>query len=364
MARRVFLHIGLPKTGTTYVQTVTWSNRELLAERGFLYPGQRRLDHYQAARLARSRRHGKVVGDDQQVWEQLLEEIRAWDGDALLSHEFFSMARKASAREVVKALAPAKVILVVTTRSYALQFPAMWQESVKMGNTLGFDEYIEQALRHETKGAWGWPTQDLESILGRWRGAVPPRNTRILTVPPPGGPADTLWKRWCTALQIDDTGVDLTAARSNRSLGAPQAALLQRAVNPALTGDLTDGKVRHRWVRGYLGHEVLAAQRGERFGLRPDQADRLAAQSAAVGEQIAAGRYTVIGDLADLGYVPPVPDRDPDDVGAEELLDVAARAIDHLVRDVRRLTNELAEATADNTSPRIRDRVRQRLRRT
>jgi len=28
MARRVFLHIGLPKTGTTFIQTAMWLNRE------------------------------------------------------------------------------------------------------------------------------------------------------------------------------------------------------------------------------------------------------------------------------------------------------------------------------------------------
>ena len=31
MAARVFLHIGLPKTGTTYLQSVLWGSKAALA---------------------------------------------------------------------------------------------------------------------------------------------------------------------------------------------------------------------------------------------------------------------------------------------------------------------------------------------
>ena len=34
MATRVYLHVGLPKTGTTFIQTVLWENRPALAEQG------------------------------------------------------------------------------------------------------------------------------------------------------------------------------------------------------------------------------------------------------------------------------------------------------------------------------------------
>jgi hypothetical protein len=33
---RVFLHIGAPKTGTTYLQDVLWSNKAELSRRGVL----------------------------------------------------------------------------------------------------------------------------------------------------------------------------------------------------------------------------------------------------------------------------------------------------------------------------------------
>ena len=36
MARRTFVHIGTPKSGTTYLQSLWWHNREDLAARGLL----------------------------------------------------------------------------------------------------------------------------------------------------------------------------------------------------------------------------------------------------------------------------------------------------------------------------------------
>ena len=37
--RRVVLHVGLHKTGTTFLQTVFETNRDVLAEQGIYYPG-------------------------------------------------------------------------------------------------------------------------------------------------------------------------------------------------------------------------------------------------------------------------------------------------------------------------------------
>ena len=46
---RVFLHIGEPKTGTTFIQQVLWGNRAELAAQGIVLPGHHPQDHFRAS---------------------------------------------------------------------------------------------------------------------------------------------------------------------------------------------------------------------------------------------------------------------------------------------------------------------------
>jgi hypothetical protein len=342
MARRVYIHIGLPKTGTTYLQSVMWHNRDQLRKQGFLYPGSKRLDHYHAAQAIRDG-DPERMGDEADAWERISAELAAWPGVGMLSHEFLSMAKPRQARRAVRELRPARVHVVVTVRDYVRQFPAVWQEALKMNSDLPFDEFMDRALEHRLPGAWSWRSQDIPVVLRRWAKAVPKRRIHVITVPPHGAPRELLWERWCQVLGIDDSEFERDLSFANESLGAPQAALLRR-VKPALSGPLTQGPVRHRWVRKYFGHEVLVPQRGPRFSPRPEQAAKLRERSITAVEWIRNGGFEVTGDLDEL--IPPeqLPSRPhPDDVTESEMLEVAAHAIDQMIRDVRDLTNERDE---------------------
>ena len=74
------------------------------------------------------------AGDGADAWDRILAELAAWAGTGLVSHEFFSMATAEQARAAVAALAPAEVHVVVTVRDYVRQFPAVWQEALKMNS--------------------------------------------------------------------------------------------------------------------------------------------------------------------------------------------------------------------------------------
>jgi hypothetical protein len=347
MARRVFLHVGLPKTGTTFLQTTMWHNRRRLRRQGFLYPGRKRMDHYHASMAVRGVPAGRL-GEDAGAWDLLVGALADWAGDGLVSHEFFSMATGPQARAAVAALAPAEVHVVVTARDYVRQFPAVWQEALKMNSDLGFDEFMERALAHQLKGAWGWRSQDIPAVLARWGKAVDRSRIHLVTVPAPGGPRDLLWQRWCEVLGIDDTGFDRELTFANESLGAPQAALLHR-VKPRLTGVLNEGPVRHRWVRGYFGHEVLVPQAGPKPVPRAHDAERLRKLAVEAVAEIERGGYAVTGDLQELVPAPEPPvGPHPDDIPDAEVVEVATRAIERMIHDVKELTEErdrlLAEA--------------------
>jgi hypothetical protein len=333
-----------------------------------LYPGSRRMDHYHASRKVRGASAARL-GVEVDTWDRLVAQLDRWDGEGFLSHEFFCMAKPKQIRRAVRAVAPAEINVIVTARDYVRQFPAVWQEMLKVKGDLSLDEFMERAFARDLRGAWGWRSQDLPAALRRWSRVVPVENIHVVTVPPPSAPRDLLWHRWCEVLQIDDSEFDMDLGFQNESLGTPQAALM-RYVKPYLTGPLRDSGVRHRWVRKYFGHEVLVPQRGERFGLRQEQAAQLRKLSIEAVEEIRQVGYPVTGDLADLIPDENQPERPhPDDVTEGEMLEVAAKALDQMIRDVRDLTNERDDLIeqAQQRRPRsalrrVARRVRRRLR--
>ncbi len=81
MARRVFLHVGLPKTGTTYLQTLLWDNRDELLRQGVLLPGGSSRDHLWASGAVREDPHlPRRSPEAPAAWDRLVEEITAWEG--------------------------------------------------------------------------------------------------------------------------------------------------------------------------------------------------------------------------------------------------------------------------------------------
>lgn len=81
-AQRLFLHVGLPKTGTTYLQSVLASNREVLREHGFVYPFVRPEAMFHAAAELRSdeQRWGLDPAVTTGTWQALLERARQAGG--------------------------------------------------------------------------------------------------------------------------------------------------------------------------------------------------------------------------------------------------------------------------------------------
>ena len=78
-ANRVYLHIGEPKCGTTFLQGVLWQHREVLAGHGVSLPGVDVNDHYRAAQDLRAI---EQAADDPGVkwagaWDALAKEARS-----------------------------------------------------------------------------------------------------------------------------------------------------------------------------------------------------------------------------------------------------------------------------------------------
>jgi len=137
VTRTLYLHVGSPKSGTTYLQRILDGNRARLAERGVLVVGKQHVDRVQAALQVREDpRWEKLPADRQDMWGRLVSQVRGWQGDtAVLSYELFSAASAEQARRALAAFDGIDVHVVITARDLARAMPSAWQERLKFGAT-------------------------------------------------------------------------------------------------------------------------------------------------------------------------------------------------------------------------------------
>ncbi len=300
---RVYLHIGAPKTGTTYLQEVLFRNREALTEQGVLYPGLGAAAHYEAALDLRGLAFGGYRDPRADgAWEELAARARAWDGHSVVvSHELLAGADDESMARAVASFGAAEVHVIYTARDLGRQVPAMWQESVKNGQQLPFEEYL-QRLSTSRKGRAGrifWRQQHVAEVLQRWSAHVPDEHLHVVLVPPPGHPTDLLWRRFASVVGIRPEGLDAEVERTNASLRLAEAELLRR-VNVALDDEL-DWPEYGTTVKFWFAEQVLAGLgSGSRAAVPPSMYPWLEEQADEIAAALAASDWHVVGDLDDL----------------------------------------------------------------
>ncbi len=346
--RRFYLHVGLPKTGTSFLQGVLAQSRPRLRELGYVYPFVRPEGMFHAAVELRGEyaRWGLDPALVDGTWAALCDVAGRFAGSAVVSHELLGGAPAEAAARALAALPGTELHLVVTVRDLARQVTAHWQEQVKNGRTYAFSEYADEVLDPAAHGARPdafWVEQDLPGVLQRWSQGLPPERVHVVVCPPRGAPREELWRRFAAAVGVDPGAVRLPPAAANDSLGAAQVALLRR-VNRALDGRLEQPRYAHV-VKRFFAQRLLAG-----VATTPAQAPEelrgvLTEATAAWRRALADRRCRVHGSLDDLtpvafaGRV-----RDIDDVPAPELL--------HGVPDLlAALLVELHELGSGTTAP-------------
>ncbi len=346
---RVYLHVGLPKTGTTYLQHVLWENKDRLRRHGVLLPGPTRRRHLLASLDVREDpKLARRPGDVAHPWQDLVDEVLAWGGDAEISHEFFAAASTPQVKRMVDDLEGRELHVVVTARAMTELGVSRWQEDVKNGGTLPIDGYPARE-DYDPTDEWGWGSFDLGDILERWSAVVPPERIHVLVVAPGAGAPEELWLRFAEVMGLDGRDFEVPEAPVNASLGLVEVELLRR-VNAKLEG-FGSAVSRGRWIRGYLAEGRILPSRREKFRAGDAKRSELRRRGERAVEILRSGPYDVRGDTGAL--LPPEAEglRHPDEVSDGELLDSATTAIAHLMRDVRALTRERDELAGRDLGP-------------
>lgn len=293
--------MGSPKTGTTFLQNVLWSQRRLAREQGLLLPLDRFADHYLASLDLRglsdrpehpARAHG--------IWDRLVTESDRWSGTVLVSHELFAAAsRDQAARAVSDFGRDTEVHVVLTARDLVRQMTAEWQEHVKHRSTQTFAEFVAALRADEAHASWFWRVQDFADVLDRWGSALPRERVHVVTVPRSGASPGLLWQRFARLLDLDPDAFDTERGRSNTSLGAEQAELLRR-LNAELGPRLPLPGPYPGVVKNVLAHRLLASRPGTPLALSPEDTEYALAASRDVADRLAGLELDVIGDLDEL----------------------------------------------------------------
>ncbi|NYF97990.1 hypothetical protein [Janibacter cremeus] len=365
MAERVYLHIGAPKSGTTFLQTTVWSNKPLLQQAGVLLPGPTRRTHIAMAAWARTDSPSPA---QHRGWTQLRSEIAAWPGNALVSCEWFTMVPDALIARLIEGLQPAEVHVVFTARSAARTLPAAWQERLKLGDSIDLADMLE-SMETADNERWNWATLDPSRVLPRWGKHVPHDRIHLVTLPPSGTPSSVLWTRFAQACEIPETELTQNKAFANESLTA-EAARLMQLIGPQLLEEVgSDGYDKYRWIRNYLSHNLLAREAGHKIRLLPDELAALEVHTDGAIATLEAGGFDVVGDLADLRDTP---DQShavrPSEVSDQALLALTSAVLPPVLGRLRaeydRANRERSRANRaeESPDPSTLDTVRRRVR--
>ena len=306
----VFLHVGLPKTGTTTVQAVLEQRASALAEVGVLFPGGR----HHAERLAAYDLLGqRVRGDDNLAvagaFARLVAEVGPFQGrSVVVSEEELGLARPRHVRRVVRSLPGHRVVVVVTVRDLARTLVSAWQQSVVMGSTVTWEQFVD-AAQDPAQGPSGlsfWVRHDLLRVLDAWGSELPVEQVRIVTVPPSGettvpgvtgARGDTLLDRFAAATELPAGALGDPPAWRNVSLGAAELEVLRR-LNERLVGPLNTKQYRHVVEQGL--RSGLESTRSRAPQLRPEHVAWVRGRSADLVAELERRGHPVVGDLADL----------------------------------------------------------------
>jgi hypothetical protein len=375
MSRRVYLHIGAPKTGTTYLQDRLAINASSLADHGIHFPSRSplvspALFHFRAALDLLGQDWGGEPGHAAGNWDSLVKRVRRKSGTVIVSHEILAPARPDVVARAMADLEGSEVHIVYSARDLGRAVPAAWQESIKQGRRWTYRKFLRKTRRGKP---WFFRAFDLPSVLATWGSGLPPERIHVVTVPhrtdPLAGsaaisssgpvealPGDPLWLRFCAVFGIDPAWAPRDSDRANRSLGVAETQLI-RQLNRRLERVTRREASYDALIREMLAQDQLVRRSSAPVRLPPTLYDWAEQVSEQWVDYLQGSGVDVVGDLDDLRPVRPPENarwHNPDRVPARQRLQVSLDALAAMTREA---------AARPDPDQRFTHRMRQRAER-
>lgn len=256
------IHIGPQKTGTTAIQVALFEAREALVAHGAYCPGG----------SSRRRKAGRALGlrggngdGSLEPWTRLAAEVSsAGRLRVCVSNEDFARAEPETVARIVEDLGGERVHVVAVARRLDRFLPSQWQERVKGGVPLSFDEWLRVVLDEQDDGSferWNvWMGHDTERLVNRWLEHVSPDNL-TLVIADERDPAQIV-RVFESMLGLPEGLLQVRTDRSNQSLGLAEVELVRHLATAARKGSWTWEQYRAWVVREVVGTLKAGATRG------------------------------------------------------------------------------------------------------
>lgn len=348
----ILLHVGLHKTGTTALQVALADARAVLPDLGVKYPGKGTY-HHKAVLAGADRpfgwRDNGAIQHPKKHWRRMLRELK-WDGRAIVSSEFLDDVSPEVGAKLIKQLGgPQRVRVAVTLRAVGAILPSAWQQHVKSGMTMTYNQWLKTILSDEPNGRSQrfWWRHDQVAQVKRWADIVGPDRTYAVVIP--DGDRNFIFNAFEGLLGLPH---DLLAERQgqvlNRSMTAAEAEMVRR-LNKELVGAMNWEEFSSLVRRGVVLNMVERRRPGadEAKLQTPKWAARKAAE---IGRGFADGLpglgVNIIGDPEELAREPRSgPTARPDEMSIDAAVAGVTGLVLESLKERRQLQEQVRVAT-------------------
>jgi hypothetical protein len=323
MTRRLHLHIGPRKSGTTFLQQALISNAQALRVEGLIYPAPGRSLRQRLLGGPRFLNHEKELlaactAEVSSTTEWLARALAATSGDIILSGEAVAACSPAEMDHLIAYLGVDELHVIITARSLEAVIPSSWQQHIRNGRTASLAAFVEDIAkrndqRQQAPLTWAtdptqgfWLANDHAALAERWiaQGA----QVSVVTVPAGSAPAETLWQRFLGALGLNNAAIAAISVPNmspiHVGLTAPEALTLREIVWQLECGgmDRTERSRRaHRLVEDVFRGRPKRGPALHLTGTDLHRARQWAADdSAQLAILVENDQLALYGELADL----------------------------------------------------------------
>lgn len=188
--KRLVIHPGFHKSGTTALQESFALNRSLLRKKGILYPHIGTKAHHRLAWSLTQRawgwrnRGGEITPP--KVWEQMVDRINsAKEETVIISSEFFSELDGEKIRKIRSDIKGRDVQVLFTLRPLVKLLPSSYQQYLKYGTKAKYDEWLHSVLDNPGESKISptfWRRHSHGKVVAKWVDVFGPANVSILIV--------------------------------------------------------------------------------------------------------------------------------------------------------------------------------------